>query len=263
MVRDDKNTLIDTGSCSRDVDGYILPALAELGLTVDDIDYLVNTHSHGDHMGGNHRLRQLGRFQVAAFETAAPKIADPIPYAARTRTRFPEFSPAPQSELRGVLVDLVLKDGEYLTEFLRVIHTPGHDDDCVCWHDTRTDTIIAGDSLQANGTVCQGIGFYKSLRDYRESLARLAGMEIENILCGHDYDGIGYLAKGRVQAHRALDICRDCVARYDELVRRACESGCSEPAEVAARLIRETGCGEPEHLFMALYTVTEHMEWSR
>lgn len=260
LVRDGKNTLIDSGSRGRDVDQYIVPALAGLGMTVDDIDYLVNTHSHGDHMGGNARLRQLGRFQLAAYETAVLKIENPVPYAIRTRTRFPAFSPAPQCELQGVSVDLALKDGESLTDSLQVIHTPGHDDECVCWYDTRTGTLIAGDSLQANGTICQGIGFYKSLREYRKSLARLNGMEIENILCGHDYDGIGYLAAGREQARRTLAVCGDCVEQYDRLIRQSWEEGCREPVELARRLIRECGCGEPEHLFMALYTVTQHVE---
>lgn len=260
LVRGERNILIDSGASDDDVDQYILPALNQLGLELDDIDYLVNTHSHGDHIGGNHRLRQLGDFRVAAYETAAPKIEDPVPYAIQTRTKFPEHSPAPQCFLKGIPVDIVLKDGDILADRLQVIHTPGHDNDCVCWYDLLTKTIITGDSLQANGTICQGVGFYKSLSDYQWTLERLNGMDILNILCGHDYEGIGYLINGRENVSNALAVCRDYVARYHNFIRKQWEGGCQDAAMIAEKLIKNEGCGMPERLFMALYTVTEHIK---
>ena len=259
LLTGEKNILIDTAATDDDVDGYIVPALDELGLSVGDIDYLVNTHCHGDHIGGNYRIRQLGDFQVAAFELAAPKIADPVPYAIATRTKFPEYSPAPQSFLKGIGVDIVLKDGEILADRLQVIHTPGHDNDCVCWYDLYTKTIITGDSLQANGTICQGVGFYKSLAGYESALDKLMGMDIDNILCGHDYEGIGYLICGKENVKKTLEICCEYVKDYDGFIRDCLNNGCTEPAQIAVKLINEKGCGMPERLFMALYTVTEHI----
>ncbi|MBE6975970.1 MAG: MBL fold metallo-hydrolase [Ruminococcaceae bacterium] len=259
LLRGETNILIDTAATDNDVDSCIVPALAELGMTVGDIDYLVNTHCHGDHIGGNYRLRQLGDFKVAAFSLAAPKIADPVPYAIQTRTKFPAHSPAPQSFLKGIGVDEILQDGDILAGRLQVIHTPGHDNDCVCWYDIPTKTIITGDSLQANGTICQGVGFYKSLTDYRCTLSKLWDMDIENILCGHDYEGIGYLITGKAAVKNTLGICKDYVSHYDCFIRSCRDSGCTDPAEIALRLIQEKGCGMPERLFMALYTVTEHL----
>lgn len=256
LVKGRKNILIDTGAADTDVDNYIVPALAALDMGVEDIHYLVNTHCHGDHIGGNHRLRQLGSFKTAAFTLAAPKLEDPVPYAIETRTRFPEYSPAPQSQLQGIGVDLSLRDGTLLADRLLLVHTPGHDNDCVCWYDRQTKTIITGDSLQANGTICQGVGFYKSLDDYRSTLARLCAMDIENILCGHDYDGIGYWICGKAQVKAALDYCQERVALYDGFVNARKDA---DPADIARELIETYGCGMPERLFMALYTVTEHL----
>lgn len=97
-------------------------------------------------------------------------MENPVPYAIETRTKFPSHSPAPQSYLQGVPVDRILEDGEVIAGRLQVIHTPGHDDDCVCWYDIPTGTLITGDSLQGNGTPAQGIGFYKDLESHANSL---------------------------------------------------------------------------------------------
>lgn len=256
LLRGEKNILIDSSATGADVDAYVVPALKELRLEMADIAYLANTHTHGDHMGGHARMRQLGDFQVVSYTGSKPKLEDPVPYAIATRTRFPANSPAPQSFLQGVQVDIALGDGEILADRLQLIHTPGHDDDCVCWLDIPTGTLITGDSLQANGTICQGVGFYKSLPDYLYTLGKLETMSIRNILCGHDYEGIGYWMEGEAEVKKALAYCRERVEAYDRFIRERKEQ---EPAEIAVSLINELGCGMPEHLFMALYTVTEHL----
>lgn len=260
LLRGEKNILIDSSATAQDVDAYVLPALRDLGMGVEDIHYLASTHSHGDHIGGHARLRQLGTFRVVCFTGSKPKVEDPVPYAIATRTAFPAHSPAPQSSLQGVAVDVTMEDGEILENRLQLIHTPGHDSDCVCWLDIPTGTLITGDSLQANGTVCQGVGFYKSLPDYLDTLDKLRALPVQNILCGHDYEGIGFRMEGKTAAAAALDICRERVAAYDVFIR---ERKDAEPAEIARALIEELGCGMPEHLFMALYTVTQHLSYQK
>ena len=258
LLRGEKNILIDSSATDADVDAYVVPALEEMGLKMTDIHYLVNTHSHGDHIGGHARMRQLGDFQVVSYTGSKPKVEDPVPYAIATRTKFPAHSPAPQSFLKGVKVDIALDDGEILENRLQFIHTPGHDDDCVCLLDLPTGTLITGDSLQANGTICQGVGFYKSLPGYLYTLQKLDKLPIKNILCGHDYEGIGYWMEGEAEVKKALSYCRERVDAYDRFIRAHKEQ---EPAQIATALIDELGCGTPERLFMCLYTVTEHLNY--
>ena len=255
LLRGEKNILVDSSATGQDVDAYVVPALSQLGLDMTDIHYLANTHSHGDHIGGHARMRQLGNFQVVSYTGSKPKVEDPVPYAIATRTAFPAHSPAPQSFLQGVTVDVALADGEILENRLQLIHTPGHDDDCVCWLDLPTGTLITGDSLQANGTICQGVGFYKSLPNYRTTLEKLKNLSVENILCGHDYEGIGDWIQGKEAVEKALAYCDSRVAVYDAFIRENREK---DPVTLAQALIDTHGCGQPERLFMALYTVTEH-----
>jgi glyoxylase-like metal-dependent hydrolase (beta-lactamase superfamily II) len=260
LVRGEENCLIDSGAKDTDVDAYILPALAKLGLSLSDISWLLNTHSHGDHIGGHARITQLANVKVAAHLSSAPKVSYPVPYAIETRTKFPEHSPAPQCYLQGVGVDRLLLDGDIVAGRLQVIHTPGHDDDCVCWYDLKTKTLITGDSLQANGTPAQGVGFYKDLDAYLASVDRLQKLPIDNILCGHEYDKIGWDIRGRKAVAQALRICAEYPNMYHDFVWRHYQAGMKDPVELAKLLIQQHGCGMPDKLFLALYTVTQHLQ---
>lgn len=259
LITGEENFLIDSGAKDADVDQHILPALAELGMELSSINWLLNTHSHGDHIGGHARIQNLANLKVAAHGSSAPKVENPVPYAIETRTKFPEHSPAPQSYLQGVPVDRILEDGEVIAGRLQVIHTPGHDDDCVCWYDIPTKTLITGDSLQGNGTPAQGVGFYKNLDQYLASLKKLQAMEIENMVCGHEYDQIGWNISGAKAVKTALQSCYDAVQRYHEFIQQKYLAGEKDPVEIALELIRTHGCAMPERLFLALYTVTQHL----
>ena len=260
LVTGEENCLIDSSATDQDVDAYILPALKKLGMDLSHIHWLLNTHSHGDHIGGHARVKQLANLKVAAHVSSAPKVEDPVPYAIETRTKFPAHSPAPQSYLKGVRVDRAMEDGEIIAGRLQVIHTPGHDDDCVCWYDLETKTLITGDSLQGNGTPAQGVGFYKNLESYLASLRKLQQMPIENIICGHEYDEIGWYISGGEAVDKALQQCVESTRRYQAFIEEKYRSGITDPVEIALELIRTHGCAMPERLFLALYTVTQHLE---
>ena len=260
LVRGEPNVLID--SSHLEPERYLLPALAELGLAPSDIGWLLCTHVHGDHIGGHYALHTKYGIKVATLDTAAGALRDPVKVAIRVRTRFPRNSPPPQSYLKGVEPDKLLADGELLEGRFRAIPAPGHDDDCLVWLDTRTGTAFTGDSLQGNGTPTQGIGFYRDLAAYRKTLARLVAEPIENLVCGHLYDGIGDVVRGRDAVAAALRYSSDRVALYGERIAAYVAEGVSvedEPVALARKLIGEVGCGMPEALFLALHTVSEHL----
>ena len=295
------NVLID--SSHLEPEKYLIPALGDLGLKVSDIDWLLNTHVHGDHIGGHHALVTKYGLKTATLESAADALRDPVKVAIRVRTRFPKNSPAPQSYLKGVEPDRLLKEGELLEGRFAVLATPGHDDDCLTWIDTKTGTAFTGDSLQANGTPTQGIGFYRDLAAYRRTLEKLETLvpprgaaetfaarlapQIENVVCGHWYDGIGDVVRGREAVEAAFRYCEERVRLYDGKLReymRCRREGAAETGEdrregaaetfagrprpaddesllvpLARKLIGEVGCGMPDALFLALHTVSEHL----
>ena len=277
LVRGEKNFLVD--SSHLEPERHLIPALAEIGMKPGDIDWLLCTHVHGDHIGGHHALHEKYGVKVATLVSAADALRDPVKVAVRVRTRFPKNSPPPQSYLKGVEPDKLLAEGELLEGRLRAIAAPGHDDDCLVWIDTKTGTAFTGDSLQANGTVCQGIAFFRDLAAYRRTLAKLAKEHIDNIVCGHDYDGIGCVVRGRDAVASAIRYSAERVAVYGERIAAytggpragaARNADGTEPVPpvydedalvaIAERLIREEGCGMPEKLFLALHTVSEHLK---
>ena len=59
IIANEKRILVDCATTSDDVDGYIVPALTELGYTLSDVDIIVISHKHGDHAGGIERVKAL------------------------------------------------------------------------------------------------------------------------------------------------------------------------------------------------------------
>jgi hydroxyacylglutathione hydrolase len=258
-----ENVLIDSGATAQTVDGCLVPALRREGLELTDIAWLLNTHCHGDHIGGHYRIRELAGVKTATFRGSLAKLRDPLQYSKAIRSRFPDFSPPPQPVLRGVEPDRLLDDGGRVAGRLRLVFTPGHDDDAVCWYDEATQTLISGDSLQGNGTESSGIGFYQDLVTYRTALQRLAGMTIANICAGHPYVPGGAVALGAEEVSAYLKTCFNFTEYYDQLITAAWEAGERDPAVIARQIIKKSGGPVPRYLFLALYTVTAHLKIRR
>ncbi len=258
LIRGEKNFLIDSGAHAPEV--YIEPALSALGMSLSDIDWLLHTHAHGDHITAHADIVEKYHTKVACLDKQVQNLTDPASNAIRIRTKFPEHSPAPQSWLRGVRPDKILAEFETLEGRLTPIWTPGHDSDCVCWYDHKHKFIYTGDSLQGNGTPTQGIGFYRSLDDYLTTLRKLRIMDIHGMIFGHEYTGIGDIVRGRDKVVFALDVCLEYVRTYHKSVKDMLAMGAYSMADMARMLINLVGRGTPEHLFLALYTVSEHIE---
>ena len=261
LVKGEKNILID--SSHLEPEKYLIPALENLGLSLSGIDWLLNTHVHGDHIGGHYSLVSRYGLRTATLRNSADALRDPVKVAIRVRTRFPKNSPPPQSYLKGVESDRLLDEGELLEGRFYALYTPGHDDDCLTWVDSRTGTAFTGDSLQANGTPTQGIGFYRDLAAYRNTLDKLSVAGLQNIVCAHEYDGIGCVIKGAENVSRAIRYSAECVELYDRKLKEYVAAGVpveEEPVSLALKLIGEVGCGMPDALFLALHTVSEHLK---
>jgi len=123
--------LIDPAATSE----ALLTRIRELGLKVT---LLVNTHGHGDHIGGNAWFKEALGAPVLIHPADAPLLTD-------NRRNFSEYLGNP---LRLDPPDLLAEDGQILKlgdHSIRVIHTPGHTLGGICL--LANGFLLSGDTL--------------------------------------------------------------------------------------------------------------------
>jgi len=123
--------VIDPG----DESDKILLTLAGLKLKVK---YIINTHGHFDHVGGNKKMKDATGADILIHSLDAPML-DYISQSASAWGMNVENSPPP---------DLMLKDGDEV-KFgditLKVIHTPGHSPGGISLY--SDGVVFVGDTL--------------------------------------------------------------------------------------------------------------------
>jgi hydroxyacylglutathione hydrolase len=115
----------------------ILMALAKHALVVK---YLINTHSHFDHVSANKRMKEVTGAPLAIHPDDAPMLAE-LSRSAMMFGLSAENSPEP---------DIYLKDGDEISFgniSFKIIHTPGHSQGGICLY--TKGCLFAGDTLFA------------------------------------------------------------------------------------------------------------------
>jgi glyoxylase-like metal-dependent hydrolase (beta-lactamase superfamily II) len=149
-------TLVDAG-----LPGFydgLVEFLRSRGRTVADIDALLLTHAHGDHVGIAERVRREGvpvRIHEADAEQARtaknhPREGSMLPYFRHRQTWRLLAMGARAGALRPVKIAEVSPLGEGELDVPgrpRAIHTPGHSPGHVVFHFPRQGALIAGDAL--------------------------------------------------------------------------------------------------------------------
>ena len=137
LIGDDLNLLIDTGIISKfNSFNYLLTT--EIGLKVEDIDLVINTHEHFDHISSNAYFT----CPIAAHRWAAVKIEN----SDELITKGKKWG----VDLTDLKVNIWLEDRNIIdlgNLILKVIQTPGHTSGCICLYEPLQNYIFSGDSL--------------------------------------------------------------------------------------------------------------------
>lgn len=169
------NVLIDSGLDHNFV--KLQEKLLSLGLKIRDIDIVINTHEHLDHIGSNRYFQEYSL--IAAHRFAATKITLKDHYVTLYQS--------------GDLNDLPLRVHLWLenrslfdlgSHILEVIHTPGHTSGSICIYEFNTKALFSGDTVFAGGTLSY-IAESGSVGDYINSIMRLEARKITKIYPGH------------------------------------------------------------------------------
>jgi glyoxylase-like metal-dependent hydrolase (beta-lactamase superfamily II) len=246
LIEDSPLTLVDTGPNSGTSLDRLARALADRGHRIDDLELIVLTHQHIDHLGLLEVLVSRSGAEVAALRELAPWLSE-FPASAKADDAYA----AEVMRRNGVPDDLVtalllvaeafrpygsrgtvtrpLDDGGTLTfrdRTLRVQHRPGHSPtDTLLWDEQRR-ILIAGDHLlghiSSNATVSRPLDASadaprpRPLLAYGASLRRTRELPATLVLGGHGdpIDEPQALIDARLRMHerrarRILKLLRD------------------------------------------------------
>lgn len=170
-----KNILIDTGIAGKF--DALKTRLAELSLNVKDIDLVILTHEHYDHIGATIYFYRTAT--VLAHRLAANKL--------ELQDEFVTFSKYHDQPSKPFRVDVWLEDSSMIdlgNYELQVIHTPGHTSGCICLYESRAGFLFTGDTVFAGGTLSE-IAVGGNVSDYVNSVRRLSSLKIKEIYPGH------------------------------------------------------------------------------
>jgi len=120
---------------------------------------IINTHSHVDHLLGNHAVSSIYNIKLAAHPDGQSFIDRAIDSAARFGL--------PLNQTKAI--DIPLKDNQKITfgnNTLKVLATPGHADGSVCLYHAESGIVISGDVLfnQSIGRTDLPTGDYDALQ---------------------------------------------------------------------------------------------------
>src|SRR5262249_11374058 len=170
-----KNVMIDSGS---DQNFPVLErGLFQIGLKVRDINLVINSHEHCDHIGANRYFQECS--MVAAYRLAASKMITGDYYV--TMYKGNDLNEIPL-RVHLWLENMTRIDlGNYS---LRVFHTPGHTSGCISIIETTCGLLFSADSVFAGGTLSY-IAESGSIGDYLDSLTRLRCFGLRALYPGH------------------------------------------------------------------------------
>ncbi len=194
-----KPTLIDTGT---GLHSKTVLQKIQKHIDLEDIEQIVLTHEHFDHVGGVPSIIQSVRkkIRIYAHQQAVSKLQS-------GRSDFAEL-------LGGVMptidVDYMLQGGEQIVlgdETYHVFSTPGHSFGGICLYGTKSTILFSGDIVFAHG----GFGRYDFPGGDREkllvSLKTLCSLDISSLYPGH---GEWIVSKGSQHVQQALMCLSSC-----------------------------------------------------
>lgn len=169
------NMLIDSGLDSNYPE--LKESLHQIGMKVRDVNIVVNTHEHFDHIGANRYFQDHAL--IAAHRFAATKMMFNDRYVTL-------YKSGDENDI-SMHIHLWLESrsridlGNFAFD---IIHSPGHTSGSICIYEPEKRFVFTGDTLFAGGII-PVIAESGSIGDYINSLKSLQTRQIGIIYPGH------------------------------------------------------------------------------
>ena len=242
------------------VDSGIAPAkekifsyIQKTGRDPREISWLVQTHSHADHIGLSAEIKKISRCKVAAHGAEKAWIEDiELQYRERPTATFRSYVQ------NSVGVDVVVGDGETLDLggglTLEVIHTPGHSNGSVSYLLPADGALFSGDAIPPVG----GLPIYADVLVAIQSIRKLRKIPGLKALFSSWHDPI----QGE-KVYQVMDESLAYIQKVHDLVRKEkAQSPVLPSKELTLRVLK--GLGIPESLLnpIVITAIEAHLKES-
>ena len=131
-----------------------------------NLKYILNTHHHFDHVGGNEELKKKYNAIVVGYKHDSERIPE---------------------------IDILLEDNEIWKRdnfVAKIIHVPGHTKGHICFNFYKEKLLFTGDTLFSLGCGKIFEGTYEQMFN---SLKKIKALPLDTkIFCGHEYTCLLY-----------------------------------------------------------------------
>ncbi len=208
IISENKKVLVDTGMNSNQSLKSLNDALLNMKLSINDIESVIITHLHIDHVGLIKKLREINKnlkifIHAKEKDTIKKMIKD-----FENENMLKEYHKNlgfPNNTLKALLYwkkDLdsyleIIKNSETLNEeeyinignlSFKVLWTPGHTPGHICLYLEKNNILLSGDHILP--TITPNLSFFiegDPLLDYLNSLRKIEQLNPSLILPGHEH----------------------------------------------------------------------------
>jgi len=178
--------LVDVGFTPQCL-GSIQAELEEMGKTWDDVEMIIITHAHGDHIDNLPQVSELTSAEVVVGEGDEGKLY----------------------ESTGVKADVVLGHGDLIGACggVEIVHVPGHSDGNLCLYLRGHRAVIAGDTIfgDSEGNLeAPPEKYCEDAVEASKNLGILADYDFDALLLSH---GKNALAGAKEKVLRLIESC--------------------------------------------------------
>jgi glyoxylase-like metal-dependent hydrolase (beta-lactamase superfamily II) len=201
-------SLIDVGPKTSDAFNALNEGLGKLGLSIKNVDRIVFTHRHVDHIGMGNEIKMLTNAETYIHESDAEaasnfyeeydrfleSITTPILEAgvpAQVIDKVKNYYGIVKRICEPVEIEKTLRDSDTLNfgkVKLQVIHCPGHSPGSVCLYEDERRLLFTGDHILKEITpnpFVSGLNQKAPLKGYLDSLRKVENLDIAVDLPGH------------------------------------------------------------------------------
>jgi glyoxylase-like metal-dependent hydrolase (beta-lactamase superfamily II) len=170
IVGQERLWIVDPGSPDPTEQRRLLDLLDELTANGAELQGVLLTHHHPDHVGGVHALCQARDLRVHGHPLTLDRIDTSIPRGDKIED--------------GGRIDLGNAPDGASGWHLTAVHTPGHDQGHLCFVESRYGAMLAGDMMSTISTIIidppEG-----NLQTYMQSLERISTLTMTTLYPAH------------------------------------------------------------------------------